>query len=108
MKRVRWALILLAATTAVAQQPNEKSGPHPYQVKPDFENVPYGPHERNVLDFWKAKSDHPTPLILNIHGGGFVHGDKTSVPIVMLRYHGEHGISANPMNYRSSTQAPYQ
>ena len=104
-KTVLFALI--AASTLVGQQPNEKSGPRPYQVKPDLENVHYGPHERNVLDFWRAKSDHPTPLILNIHGGGFVQGDKTTVPALMLRYALAHGISVATMNYRYSTQAPY-
>jgi len=99
--------LLLTAATAFGQQPGEKAGPKPYQVKPDFQNVPYGPHERNVLDLWKAKSDRPTPLILNIHGGGFVQGDKTSVPMFMLRYALAHGISVATMNYRYSTQAPY-
>src|SRR5271165_6308325 len=105
---IRVTSVLLAAVSiAFAQQPGEKAGPKPYQVTPDLENVRYGPHERNVLDFWRAKSDHPTPLILNIHGGGFVQGDKTSIPIFMLRYALAHGISVATMNYRYSTQAPY-
>ena len=90
------------------QQPaNDKLGPHPYQIKPDFENVHYGPHERNVIDFWKAKSDRPTPLILNIHGGGFIAGDKTATGVPLLRYAMAHGISVATMNYRYSTIAPY-
>jgi acetyl esterase len=107
MSRVRLAFLAIIAAAALAQQPGEKAGPHPYQIKPDLENVHYGPHERNVIDFWRAKSDHPTPLILNIHGGGFVQGDKTSIPIFMLRYALAHGISVATMNYRYSTQAPY-
>ncbi len=98
---------ILSLFTASAQQPGEKLGPRPYQIKPDLENVHYGPHERNVLDLWKAKSDHPTPLILNIHGGGFVQGDKTAIPIYLLKYALAHGISVATMNYRYSTQAPY-
>src|SRR3954466_7126937 len=38
---------------------------------PTFADVPYGPFERNKLDFWKAKSDKPAPVIVFIHGGGF-------------------------------------
>jgi hypothetical protein len=45
--------------------------------KPTFENVEYGSYERNVLDFWKAVSEEPTPLVIFIHGGGFTSGDKT-------------------------------
>src|ERR1700683_3156123 len=102
-----WILTTIVTAVAFGQQANDKLGPRPYQVKPDFENVHYGPHERNVMDFWKAKSDHPTPLILNIHGGGFVAGDKTATPVPMLRDALAHGISVATMNYRYSTQAPY-
>ena len=46
------------------------------RVEPTFADIAYGPHERNVLDFWQAPSDTPTPVIVRIHGGGFVHGSK--------------------------------
>jgi acetyl esterase/lipase len=36
-------------------------------------------HERNVLDFWSAKSDTPTPLVIWFHGGGFTKGDKKAI-----------------------------
>jgi len=47
-------------------------------VKPTRENVRYGPHERNVLSFWKAKSDQPTPVVIYIHGGGWLRGGLRS------------------------------
>ena len=102
-----WVLLAAAAAIALAQQPGEKNGPRPYQIKPEVENLHYGPHERNVLDFWKAKSDRPTPLILHIHGGGFVAGDKSNVPMPLLHYALAHDISFATMNYRYSTIAPY-
>ena len=41
----------------------------------DLRDVKYGPHERNVLDFWFAENTHAaSPLIVFIHGGGFVGG----------------------------------
>jgi len=43
---------------------------------PTQSNVPYGEHERNVLDFWQAASDEPTPLVFVIHGGGWNGGSK--------------------------------
>src|SRR5688572_24436207 len=46
---------------------------------PTFADIAYGPHERNKLDFWKAKSDKPAPVIVFIHGGGFTGGDKSRV-----------------------------
>lgn len=45
---------------------------------PTYKNVSYGPHERNVFDFWAAKSSHPTPLVVFIHGGGFVNEARTA------------------------------
>ena len=40
-------------------------------------NASYGPHERHVMDLWLPKSDKPTPIVMYIHGGGFVGGDKS-------------------------------
>lgn len=38
-------------------------------------NVPYGPHEANVLDIWIAEGKGPRPLHVYIHGGGWIGGD---------------------------------
>src|SRR5262245_27995386 len=46
--------------------------------EPTAADVPYGPHARQRLDFWQAKSDRPTPLVVFIHGGGWVNGDKST------------------------------
>jgi len=75
-----------------------KQPPKP-PVPPTAENVKYGPHPRNVLDFFQAKSDKPTPLVFCIHGGGWRNGDKSS-------YYGsvkgflDKGISVATINYR--------
>lgn len=41
-------------------------------------DVPYGPHERHRLDIYRdAQADNSlVPVILFVHGGGFVRGDK--------------------------------
>ena len=41
---------------------------------PTEADVAYGPHERNVLDVWRAAG--PRPLAVMIHGGGWTAGDK--------------------------------
>jgi hypothetical protein len=74
--------------------------------KPAKANVAYGPHKRNVLDLWRAKSDKPTPLAVFIHGGGFAHGDKTRINRRTLRELLDKGISVAAVNYRFITQAP--
>lgn len=76
---------------------------------PTWAEVPYGPHERNVLDFWKAKSDQPTPVVIFIHGGGFVAGDKSKGREGrMLSECLAAGVSYAAINYRYSTGAPIQ
>ena len=44
-------------------------------LPPTKAEVSYGPHKMNVLDFWKAEGEGPRPLLIHIHGGGWVGGD---------------------------------
>lgn len=77
-------------------------------VRASFSNEVYGEHERNTFDIWLAKSNEPTPLIIYIHGGGFVGGDKSryydSEDWIRLL---ENGISVATINYRFMNEAPY-
>lgn len=59
-------------------------------------DVPYGTHPRQVLDFYQAKSDKPTPVVFYIHGGGWQAGDKKTNPKAFL----DKGISVVAINYR--------
>jgi acetyl esterase/lipase len=59
-------------------------------------NVAYGTHPRQVLDFYQAKSDKPTPVVFYIHGGGWRNGDKKTNPKAFLA----NGISVVAINYR--------
>jgi acetyl esterase/lipase len=43
---------------------------------PTLAGIHYGEHERQVLDFWRAPSDTPTPLVFVIHGGSWIDGSK--------------------------------
>lgn len=74
-----------------------------YSRAPDFANVRYGDPEREVLDLWKAPSDHPTMLVVYFHPGGFNHGDKTWIERYdkpMLDLCLSRGISVATVNYR--------
>lgn len=73
-----------------------------------FVNEKYGPHERNNFDIWLAISEKPTPLVVYIHGGGFVGGDKSkyysSADLVRFL---KAGVSVATINYRFMNQAPF-
>jgi acetyl esterase/lipase len=73
----------------------------------DVKDAKYGPHERNVIDLWKAKSDRPTPLVIYIHGGGFRAGDKSTLDPDLLAKCLDAGISVAAINYRLSQHAPF-
>lgn len=84
-------------------KPKVPAKPAEPQRAPAQANVPYGTHERQVLDFYRAESATPTPVVFHIHGGGWVAGDKKGVA-GMEKYLAA-GISVVSINYRYSTQA---
>ncbi len=104
-------LCLLLASPAFAQPKSTNPPVRPttrhQSVAPMQANVKYGPYAANLLDFWQAKSDKPTPLLVNIHGGGFLAGDKSNINGVLLDRCLKSGISVASIEYRFSTVAPY-
>ncbi len=53
--------LIVLFTLALASQHATAADPKP--LPPTYANVSYGPHERNVLDFWKADGDWPAALV---------------------------------------------
>lgn len=66
---------------------------------PDIREMRYGPHFRQTIDFYKAKSDKPTPLVVSIHGGGWTGASKAQMlpPVTALL---SRGISVASIGYR--------
>lgn len=97
----RWLAVLvlgvIACRAVLAQESQE--------LKPTQAEVSYGPHQMNVLDFWKADGDGPRPLLVYIHGGGWVGGDKKQDP-KNIRPFLDKGISYASINYRLTGEAP--
>ena len=78
---------LLLPLTAVAADaptptPTTTKPATPRGPKPTLADVAYGKHPKQVLDFYKAESAAPTPLVLFIHGGGWTGGSKASISSV--------------------------
>jgi acetyl esterase/lipase len=96
-------LLLTVSLLALVPVRAAEKKAEPPQRAPTQANVAYGAHERQVLDFWKADSATPTPLVFHIHGGGWVNGDKARV--ASLDRYLAAGISVVSINYRFVTQA---
>ena len=84
------AISVLIAPDAPAQAPQSP--------KPTLANVAYGKHERQVLDFYQAKTAQAAPLLFFIHGGGWMTGDKANPDFLTKSL--ENGISVVSINYR--------
>ncbi|MCK5880342.1 MAG: alpha/beta hydrolase, partial [Sinobacterium sp.] len=68
---------------------NSASWYKPFSLKTDryehFSNVVYGPNDRNTLDLYKPKDGayKPRPVMLQIHGGGWMlgHSERQGLPL---------------------------
>jgi BD-FAE len=77
-------------------------------IAPTESDVAYGPHERNVFDFYKAESEEPTPVLVFWHGGGFAGGNKSVIQNrPLLSDCLKAGISVVSGQYRLIQDAPF-
>jgi acetyl esterase/lipase len=103
-------LTLLLASPLLAQEEKAKKAKQPpARPTPTVADYAYGKEsERQKFDFWQAKSDKPTPVVLLIHGGGWRGGDKSSYGSNMIQPFLDQGISVAALNYRFIEQAMEQ
>jgi len=78
---------------------------HPLLPNPTQYDVAYGPHPKQLLHFWKADSDQPTPVLFFIHGGGWMGGGRLSGLTAMLPEMLKAGISVVSVEYRFIPEA---
>ena len=103
--------LLLVATLPLAAQDKAKAKKRtpPDRPAPTVADYVYAnDSERQRFDFWQAKSDEPTPVVLLIHGGGWTSGDKSSYGTNMIQPFLDAGISVAAINYRFIPQAMEQ
>lgn len=102
-------LILLATGVQAQEKKQEKKKAPPARPMPTVADYAYGQEsQRQRFDFWQAKSDSPTPLVLLIHGGGWVNGDKSSYGANTIQPFLDQGISVAAINYRFIPEAMEQ
>jgi acetyl esterase/lipase len=99
-------LILAIAGAAQAQATKNPPPARPDPTIADFAYAQDSPRQK--LDFWQARADHPTPVVLLIHGGGWMNGDKTGYGTGAIQPYLDAGISVAAINYRFILQAMEQ
>ena len=69
----------------------------------------YGPHRRNRIDLYRPEFPAKAPVLLWVHGGGFVQGDKAAAGnpynAHIGRWAARNGIVGAVMNYRLAPDA---
>ena len=78
--------------------------PETYPIPPTMADLAYGKHPKQVLHFWKAEADKPTPALFYIHGGGWVAGNRSAVNSLLPQML-KAGISVVSVEYRFIAEA---
>lgn len=102
MRQLSQSLLLLLTITLSVQAQTDipKQETEPRTPAPTLSDMAYGRHERQVLDFWKAAANQPTPLMIYFHGGGFKKGSKRQISRDMrVNEYLKNGISCISANY---------
>lgn len=100
-------LTLNEAQAFLKEQRKKQPNRNRERAQPTHADVKYGEHERHVIDLYLAESDQPTPLVIYIHGGGFVGGDKRGVSGKLIQAMHEIGISVAAIHYRFIRKHPF-
>ncbi|MFO0791655.1 MAG: alpha/beta hydrolase [Pirellulales bacterium] len=99
-------IVSWAASAEAAQKAKKKPASRSTPTAADYAYGKDSP--RQVFDFWQAESETPTPVVLLIHGGGWIAGDKSGYGEAAVRPYLDAGISVAAVNYRFIAQAMEQ
>lgn len=100
--------ILPERQALIDTDPHSKKWLKPFNFKSDhidtINNISYGPNQRNTLDLYKptTPSDKPMPVMLQIHGGGWVLGYSERQALPLRNKLVEAGWIFVSINYRLS------
>ena len=73
-------------------------------------DVPYGTHQRQVLDIYSPEKPDNAPVVVFVHGGAFTDGEKDRTAEVygnVTTWFARHGIVGVNMEYRAAPEARY-
>ncbi len=115
--RISWLAVAAAAlawscvATAMAgefKRPGNSAPPAKAKPQPTVADIRYGMDAEQSLDFYKADSKTPTPVVFYIHPGGWTGGDKAMIGTVAPYRAADFlkaGLSVVSIEYRFTTKA---
>jgi len=81
---------------------------YPPDLQPAFRNLSYANKSSSqVLDLFIPVGNGPFPLVINIHGGGFMMGSKEMLDPPVARALLKSGVAVASLNYRLSGEARF-
>ena len=102
--RIFWMSFTLMVPLLLSAQ---TTSPQARATKITFENVPYGDHPNQVIDFWQADVKGPAPLVIFIHGGGFTGGSHDKISQEKVQAYLDAGIHHASIEYRFLKHAQF-
>jgi acetyl esterase/lipase len=73
-------------------------------------DLPYGTHPRQVMDIFTPAGAQDAPVMIYVHGGAFVRGNKSDNEEIysnVLYYFARHGCVGVNLEYRNAPEAQY-
>nr|MBX2852307.1 alpha/beta hydrolase [Phycisphaeraceae bacterium] len=77
------------------------------RIEPTFDDVKYGPEDKQHFDLYRADTEGPAPLVVFFHGGQFITGDERSTRPFDIQALLAAGISVASVDYRETNEAPF-
>jgi acetyl esterase/lipase len=116
MKKIYFSLLFILISIASFSQDQKRYKNIVFESIDTLLNIPYGQsvnvkneNERHLLDVYSPKNDtlKKRPLIVFVHGGGFVNGDKrTGYSRVVSENLSHRGFVVGSINYRLGVAEP--
>jgi acetyl esterase/lipase len=95
------AAIPAAASPLEAKAPIDRARTDAQPPARGSAELAYGADPLQRLDFWRATTARPAPLVLFVHGGGWSRGDKrTATALQTVQHFQNAGYAFASMNYR--------
>ena len=71
-------------------------------------DIPYGADPDERLDIYRAPGLHAAPVVIIVHGGAYMFGDKAAIPFpTVARFLAAHGVVVASINYRLAPAADW-